>query len=140
MPDLSAIDAIESIAPWSTKISQSPSTMQVSSVDAEAFSRLVQGQKTDATPEASQALTAVVPADSNTLGDSILRSLQSMGGEFSNAWGEIVKTSKPDNSPMSMTEALNVQWQMVTVSAQYEAIGKAIGKSAQDIDQLVRTQ
>jgi hypothetical protein len=135
----SPIDAMESIAPWSTKISSAQAGAQVSSVDAEAFSRLLSGPKPEASPDASQSIGAITPT-SNTLGDSILRSLQSMGGEFTNAWGNIVKATGPADGPMSMTDALNVQWHMVTVSAQYEAIGKAIGKSAQDIDQLVRTQ
>ncbi|MES2772088.1 MAG: EscI/YscI/HrpB family type III secretion system inner rod protein [Pseudomonadota bacterium] len=140
MPE-NILESIDTALPWSSKKIQGD-VAPVTSVDAEAFSRLLAGKdKQVSAPEASANLSSVLPTGAgNTLGDTILRSLQGAGAEISTAWKDASNVTGANDGDLSMTQALQVQWKMVTVSAQYEAIGKAIGKSAQDVDQLVRTQ
>lgn len=118
----------------------------VSALDAELFSRLLEKKGANVHRDAVVTATAIplaITDNPSNMGGSILRSLESMGGEFRNTWQEVVDISSTSTSTdpgMSMTDALRVQWHMVTVAAQYEAVGKAIGKVTQDVDQLVRMQ
>ena len=118
----------------------------VSTLDAELFSRLLEKKGTNVQNSAvltSAAVPLAVSNDTSNMGGSILRSLEKMGGEFRETWHDVVDVSAPTYSAdpgMSMTDALRVQWHMVTIAAQYEAVGKAIGKVTQDVDQLVRMQ
>lgn len=105
---------------------------------ADQFSALLNpapAQPTTVTPEVSGADTP----DSCTLGDCILSSLKSAGSDFRESWNQIEALSQSDGS-LSLTDAFQVQWHMVTMATQLEAVGKAVGKAAQDVDQLARTQ
>ena len=125
------------------------SSASVSPIDAQAFSDLLARHKaqrpvSEAGP-AQQLLhstrhTTAPRVGPPTAGDAILRSLQRMGGELRDSWNDMQQRTVTEASPLSMHEAFTMQWHTITMSVQYEAIGKAVGKAAQDVDQLVRMQ
>ncbi len=125
-----------------------------SAIDAQAFSDLLAHHKAQwpapslSPSPAGPPQPTVAPAHGApahrvgppTAGDAILQSLQRMGGELRHSWNDMQRRTVAEASPLSMHEAFTMQWHMITMSVQYEAIGKAVGKAAQDVDQLVRMQ
>lgn len=106
--------------------------------DAERFSRLMEAGKTEEAPR----IDACAPGDSKSdcLGDKVLTQLSSMSEEFNKTWSEVADVvSGPENS-LSLQDMLKAQLHLVRVAAEYETIGKAIGKSTQNVDQMIRMQ
>ena len=78
------------------------------------------------------------PAAPRTLGDAILQGLQSASTDITNAWratGEVL--NKPD---ITVSDMLRVQTMLLQSSVQYELVGKAVSKSTQSLENILKTQ
>ena len=78
------------------------------------------------------------PAVPRTLGDAILQGLQSASTDITNAWratGEVL--NKPD---ITVSDMLRVQTMLLQSSVQYELVGKAVSKSTQSLENILKTQ
>lgn len=73
-----------------------------------------------------------------TLGDAILQGLQSASNDITRAWastGEVL--NKPD---ITVSDMLRVQTMLLQSAVQYELVGKAVSKSTQSIENILKTQ
>ena len=73
-----------------------------------------------------------------TLGDAILQGLQSASNDITSAWratGEVL--NKPD---ITVSDMLRVQTMLLQSSVQYELVGKAVSKSTQSLENILKTQ
>ncbi len=73
-----------------------------------------------------------------TLGDAILQGLQSASNDITVAWrstGEVL--NKPD---INMADMLRVQGMLLQSAVQYELVGKAVSKSTQSLENILKTQ
>ena len=84
-----------------------------------------------------QRLTADAPG---SVGDRILAGMQGVSAEFQTAWKSVSASLEANAPAMSMQDLLKLQLQLVQVSVQYDMVGKAVSKSTQNFDQLVRMQ
>jgi len=78
------------------------------------------------------------PAAPRTLGDAILQGLQSPSTDITSAWratGEVL--NKPD---ITVSDMLRVQTMLLQSSVQYELVGKAVSKSTQSLENILKTQ
>lgn len=106
--------------------------------DAERFSRLMEAQPVHKPSATDTCAPGVGAAD--CLGDKMLARISSMGDDFNKTWSEVAEVvAGPENS-MSLQDMLKAQLHLVRVAAEYETIGKAIGKSTQNVDQMLRMQ
>lgn len=78
------------------------------------------------------------PAPSATLGDAILGSMRQVSEDFSVRWSQVHEMMQQEVT--SMQDLLRMQLSLTQASVQYEVVGKAISKSTQNFDQLVRLQ
>jgi len=84
------------------------------------------------------ASTQADPSAPRTLGDAILQGLQSASNDITNAWratGEVL--NKPD---ITVSEMLRVQTMLLQSAVQYELVGKAVSKSTQSLENILKTQ
>lgn len=83
-------------------------------------------------------VTTGEPSAPRTLGDAILQGLQSASTDITNAWrttGEVL--NKPD---ITVSDMLRVQTMLLQSSVQYELVGKAVSKSTQSLENILKTQ
>lgn len=73
------------------------------------------------------------------MGDSILASMQSVSSGFKQSMG-MVQAALDSGQAMTMSDMLRVQMGLAQVSVQYELVGKAVSRAAQNLDQLVKLQ
>ena len=73
-----------------------------------------------------------------TLGNQILASLQSSTAEFSQKWQGISGGLDQIADRPAVADMLRVQADLLQVSVQYELVGKAVSRSTQNVDALVR--
>ena len=84
------------------------------------------------------ASTQANPSAPRTLGDAILQGLQSASNDITNAWratGEVL--NKPD---ITVSDMLRVQTMLLQSAVQYELVGKAVSKSTQSLENILKTQ
>lgn len=93
-----------------------------------------------APPTAALALppAAVDGSAAGTLGDAILGNMRQLSTEFSGKWQQV--QALVNSEAASIQDLLRMQLSMAQVSVQYELVGKAISKSTQNLDQLVKLQ
>lgn len=89
---------------------------------------------------AVQSALGAQAASPATLGSRILDSVQRTSTELSSRWQQVSATLDRSGHTLSVTDMLRIQTDLVQVSVQYELVGKAVAKSAQDVDSLVRIQ
>ncbi|MBV7485202.1 type III secretion system inner rod subunit SctI [Bordetella sp. BOR01] len=73
-----------------------------------------------------------------TLGNQILASLQSTMTEFSQKWQGIAGSLEQVAARPAIGDMLKVQADLLQVSVQYELVGKAVSRTTQNVDTLVR--
>ena len=82
--------------------------------------------------------TAATAEPAGTLGGHILAGLKSVSTDYADKWRNVtVGLNNMIDSP-SAGNMLKVQSELLQVSVQYELVGKAISRSTQNIDTLVR--
>ena len=108
----------------------------------ERFAALMEAPQTPALggiPAALQAAFAPPPPDAtSTLGGQILSGLQGMASDFSGKWHHIAQSLDSMGSEPAISDMLRMQTELLQVSVQYELVGKAVARSTQNIDTLVR--
>ena len=105
------------------------------------FSALMQAPPATVTPAAQAAAAAASnPAEPHSVGDRILAGMQSVSGEFQSAWKSVSASLDANAETMGMQDLLKLQMHLVQVSVQYDLVGKAVSRSTQNFDQLVRVQ
>lgn len=81
----------------------------------------------------------VLPAAGGTLGDMILSGLKSTSADFQDKWASVQRVLEGGNLT-SVSEMIKLQMGVTQMSVQYEVLGKAVSRSTQNIDQLVKMQ
>lgn len=108
---------------------------------AARFQTLMQAPPAELTAPAAAAQEAVNTAAplSVSLGDRILSGMQHTAGDVQGTWRTVANRLSSD-APLDTREMLQIQLQLSQVAVQYELLGKAVARSTQNIDQLVRIQ
>ena len=103
------------------------------------FSDLMDAPDAAAGPQATGAVEAVQPPAQGTLGDNILGGLQSLSTELRGTWDNL-GAALNGTKTLAMQDLIKMQMGLSTMSVQYELVGKAVSRSTQNIDQLVKLQ
>lgn len=113
-----------------------------SSLAAERFNAIMNGTeepRLNGVNAALQSAFSVAPPDAApTLGSQILTGLRGVAGDFSDKWKDISHTLDGMGAQPAISDMLRLQTELLQVSVQYELIGKAVARSTQNIDTLVR--
>lgn len=111
---------------------------------ATRFAELMAAGSADAPPVAlsplAEGVAASVALRPATLGDQVLQGLQKVQGDFQGHLQAVGRLLEPGSAAPGVPELLRLQLAMAQVSVQVEVVGKAIGRSTQNLDQLVRMQ
>lgn len=113
-------------------------TPPVDDLAAARFQEVMNAQPAPVAQAVQEAFPGV-PASQRTLGDSILAGMQNLSSEFQQSW-KTVNAALDAGSLMTMSDMLKLQMGIVQMSIQYDLVGKAISRSTQNIDQLVKMQ
>lgn len=124
----------------STALSAGPPS--VAMPDALATARFNALMQTPLPPSASISNPPAPTASEGAIvGERILQGLQSVSSELQSTWKSVqTGLDSAATTAMSMQELLRLQLQLVQVSVQYDFVGKAVSRSTQNLDQLVRVQ
>ncbi len=107
---------------------------------AERFAEIMQAGPVSADSATPDVLPAVVSAaTSQTMGDKILGGLSSLSTDFQQSWKSVATVVNNDGM-MTTNEMLKLQMNLTQMSVQYDLIGKAISRSTQNVEQLVKIQ
>ena len=79
-------------------------------------------------------------AVTRTMGDNILNGLQHMSTEMQQTWTSVGGALDGAGNKLGMHDLLRMQLGLSQMSIQYELVGKAVSRSTQNIDQLVKLQ
>ena len=71
-------------------------------------------------------------------GEAILNGVRNLSSDFQSTWQSVAHAL--DGNQVTMSDMLKLQLTLVQMSVQYEMVGKAISRSTQNIDQLVKMQ
>jgi type III secretion protein I len=123
-------------APLDAPIGVGPGT-----ADPSATARFNEIMGTQQTPlsEAIEQAYPPIPATGGTMGESILSGLKNLSADFRQSWST-VNAALEAGPKMTNTELLKLQLGLTQMSVQYDLVGKAIGRSTQNLDQLVKLQ
>lgn len=112
--------------------------------DPDAVARFAELMATAAPPVAPAPVAASIagayPLRAATLGDQVLRGLQRVQGDFNGHLSAVGRMLDAGAPAPGVTELLRMQLGMSHMAVQLEVVGKAIARSTQNIDQLVRMQ
>ncbi|MGA0583177.1 MAG: type III secretion system inner rod subunit SctI [Castellaniella sp.] len=90
-------------------------------------------------PAALQSVFAAPPPDgAPTLGGQILTGLRGVATDFSDKWKDVAHSLDGMGAQPAISDMLRLQTELLQVSVQYELVGKAVSRSTQNIDTLVR--
>lgn len=116
------------------------------SLAAARFSAIMGHQPTPVA-EAVQAALAPAAAGSGvaattpgSMGERILAGMNNVSSDFQSAWKSVSTVLDASDKNMNMQDLLKLQLQLVQVSVQYDLVGKAVSRSTQNLDQLLRLQ
>jgi len=121
-----------------------PAEPRPSAPSASAAARFEQLMAPDDPAPADAVATAIAPAaapaapSSRTMGDAILSGLRGVSTDMSTKWNAVSQALEAPN--LRMNELLRLQLTVSQMSVQYDLVGKAISRSTQNIDQLVKLQ
>lgn len=136
LPALSA-PAVATAVPDASATARFTALMQAppiapSAIDSVAASMAAQ-------PAAASSAVAAQQGPSS-VGDRILAGMQGVSSDFQSAWKSVSASLDANSQSMGMQDLLKLQLQLVQVSVQYDLVGKAVSRSTQNFDQLVRIQ
>jgi type III secretion protein I len=113
--------------------------------DVERFrNALMTAPSTDAGGPSPLSASQVSPSPvggspaTNTLGDAILNTLQTASTQMTQSWQQAAQAVS--HSDLNMADMLSLQMAVIQTSIQYELLGKGIGKTTQNLDQILKTQ
>ena len=90
----------------------------------------------------TQAYLPVLPVASDpnaSIGDRILLGMQGLSNDVQQSWAT-VKNALDNTSNMTTADMLKLQLGLTQMSIQYDLVGKAISRSTQNLDQLLKMQ
>jgi hypothetical protein len=76
----------------------------------------------------------------NTMGDAMLRNLDSAGRSYTEINAKILDTLKVGSANLNTADLLRIQIMLVDTSMKVDLIGKGISKATQEIDQITKLQ
>ena len=92
-----------------------------------------------ATPTIAQApITPLIDTTSPTLCNQILSGLRSSAADFSQKWQNIAVGLDKTVTQPNIADMLRLQSELMQVSVQYELVGKAVSRTTQNIDAMVK--
>ncbi|QEI08265.1 EscI/YscI/HrpB family type III secretion system inner rod protein [Pigmentiphaga aceris] len=83
-------------------------------------------------------VTPLTDAGSPTLGNQILSGLRTTASDFSQKWQNIAVGLDKTVTQPNIADMLRLQSELVQVSVQYELVGKAVSRTTQNIDAMVK--
>ena len=83
--------------------------------------------------------TPVAPVEGASIGDRILSGMQGLSNDVQQSWAT-VKNALDNTSNMTTADMLKLQMGLTQMSIQYDLVGKAISRSTQNLDQLLKMQ
>ena len=112
------------------------------SLATERFNALMSAPQEPALNGVSAALQSAFPAAAPDaappLGGQILSGLRGVATDFSDTWKDIAHGLDGMGAQPAISDMLRLQTELLQVSVQYELVGKAVSRSTQNIDTLVR--
>lgn len=108
--------------------------------DAERFAQLMQTAPPAAATVPATPVAPAADAPVQNVGDRILSGMQSISQDMKQQWSMVSQTLQDAGNNLTMQDMLRLQLHLTQASVQYEVLGKAISKSTQNFDQLVRVQ
>jgi type III secretion protein I len=90
-------------------------------------------------PVADPAAAVPVPQAGTSLGDAILKKVDEVHAGLESQWEQICSVGQAQQ-PMSVTELMQFQSNVIQSSVQFDLTGKVVSKSEQDLDTLVKMQ
>jgi type III secretion protein I len=121
--------------------SSAPSDLVAERFNAMMSASAVHAPAVAAAPGAALANAASAPAPAlqgQSLGHQILAGLQSASSSYSQRWRDVATGLEHMVKNPTAANMLKVQSEMLQASVQYELLGKAVSRSTQNIDTLVR--
>lgn len=119
------------------ELKPSTNTVQPSAMATNYFNHIMQTEPSTVPVANTVPEARLEPA---SLGNKILNNLQNTSAEINNGWQAVTKSIASQNAQPSMADLLQTQTQLLQASIHYELVGKAIAKSTQNIDSIVRMQ
>lgn len=107
------------------------------SPDALATARFAAIMETEAPAPLPESPAVALPTAS--LGDRILNGLSGLSSDFTQSWKN-VNAVLENGTSVSTSDMLKLQMGLTQLSIQYDLVGKAISRSTQNIEQLVKMQ
>ena len=106
------------------------------------FAALMQAPIVDSVATAPAAAGMPTPGATGpaSVGDRILNGMQNVSNDFRDTWTRVSDTLRPDSPELDMQAMLSLQLHLTQASVQYDLLGKAVSRSTQNFDQLVRVQ
>jgi type III secretion protein I len=92
-----------------------------------------------AAPAVAVAAPGSAPGGPQSIGERILTGLNGLSGDLQHAWNG-VSTALDAGSTMTTAELLKMQMSLTQISIRYELVNKAVTRSTQNVDQLVKIQ
>lgn len=136
------IDAITTVATSSTGASALTPATPSSTSDVERFRQVLFAPAEGAHPNPSLAISPAageaVSAPPKNLGEAIISTLQTASTDMSRNWSTAAQLVAQPN--LTMADMLRLQMTVIQSSIQYELLGKAISKSTNNLDQILKTQ
>lgn len=136
------IDAITTVAASSTGPSELTPAVPSSTSDVERFRQVLFAPSEGAQPNPSLAISPAgseaVSAPPKNLGEAIISTLQTASTDMSRNWSTAAQMVAQPN--LTMADMLRLQMTVIQSSIQYELLGKAISKSTNNLDQILKTQ
>jgi len=127
--------------PQGTQVAGAPGIAPVSDVERFNTALGTSPSAPQAVPEiaAVEPSTAVKPVDGpRNLGNAILDGLEAASRDVSQRWQAAAQAiEKPE---IGVADLLRLQLNVVQGSLQWELVTKAIGKSAQNLEQIIKAQ
>lgn len=121
---------------------QSAARAEPASLVTERFNALMNAPQDPAlggVPAALQSAFAAAPPDASpTLGGQILSGLRGVATDFSDKWKDVAHSLDGMGGQPAVSDMLRLQTELLQVSVQYELVGKAVSRSTQNVDTLVR--
>lgn len=104
------------------------------------FAALMQAPLAEAGPAAPALAPTAGAVAPTSVGDRILNGMQGISSELRATWAEVSDTLRADRAELSMQEMMGLQLRLTQASVGIELLGKAVSRSTQNFDQLVRVQ
>ena len=86
----------------------------------------------------AHAPASTSPNGNPTMGDAILSGLRGVSSDVSEKWNAVSRALDMPN--MQTADLLRLQLKVSQMSVEYDLVGKAISRSTQNVDQLVKLQ